>query len=312
MKSPKINNQAGFTLLEVLIAITILSLLMVSIYSVIENSTTTKDKIIAEDRDKMQLEMALARIETDLVYIYSPLYYESTQKEDTALYTKAFKKAPPGQDQSEDDQNSVYDEKKSRYDSLEQYVGLSESGNPVPKVVSDDTKSLVFFSSAGRRLIRDSKQSKFTWIKYSVENAKDPVNKDAPLVLMRSTITENIFNDELEWDKVKAQPLLENIKELKFSFYDEKREKYVDTIKELTVSPQTPRLIKITLAYQSESGEVYEGERTFRPIWPKVDTRKALEEKYKFQNNGPTGGQVGGNGDSSGGIIGGSGDGDDE
>jgi len=106
MKSFKVDNQAGFTLLEVLIAITILSLLMVSIYSVIENSTTTKDRIITEDRDKMQLEMAFARIETDLEYIYSPLYYESTQKEDTALYTKAFKKAPPGLGQAQDNQNS--------------------------------------------------------------------------------------------------------------------------------------------------------------------------------------------------------------
>lgn len=312
MRLAKINNQDGFTLLEVLIAITILSLLMVSIYSVIENSTTTKDKIIAEDRDKMQLEMALARLETDLEYIYSPLYYESTQKEDTALYTKAFKKAPPGQEQNNDDQNSIYDEKKSRYDSLEQYVGLSESGKPIPKIISDDSKSLVFFSSAGRRLIKNSKQSKFTWIKYIVVNSKDPLNKDAPLVLMRSTITENIYNDELDWDKVKAQPLLENIKELSFSFYDEKREKYVDTIKELTVSPQTPRLIKVTIVYQSENGEIYEGERTFRPIWPKIDTRKALEEKYKFQNTGPTGGQVGGESNSSGGLIGGSGDDDDE
>lgn len=305
-KLPLLKNNKGFTLLEVLIAVTILSLLMVSIYSIIDNSTETKDRVMTEDRDKMSFEMAMNRLENDIENIYSPLYFEATKREDEALYNKAFagSKASQANDEDDEDNLSVYDEKKNRYDSLEQYAGISEYGHPIPRIINDDQKTLIFFSSSGRRLLKNSKVSRFQWIKYSIENAPskendEEVNKDAPLALYRSVINENIYAQTLEWDKVKKQLILEDIKEFKFMFYDEKKEKFVDTLNELTVNKTTPKLIKILISYQSLSRENYEGERVFRPLWPTTDTRKAIEEKYQFKNQGPSGGMTGGAADEN-------------
>lgn len=289
--NPSVKNQNGFTLLEVLIAIVILSLLMISIYSVIDNSTESKDKITAEDQEKLSIETALIRLETDIEFIYSPLYFEATKKEDDLLYAKVYQTQKDTNDESD---TSVYDEKKNRYESIEHYAGVSENNRPIPKVIADGQTSLIFFSATNRRLLKNSKQSKFQWIKYSVVTNPDAENKEAPLMLTRATINENIYTSELDWDKQKSHKLLENLKEFKFFYYDEKREKFLDSLDELSTNKLSPRLIKVKISYASSNGETYEGQRVFRPSWPFTDTRKAIEDKYKFKNSGPTGGQAGG------------------
>lgn len=282
-----LKSQDGFTLLEVLIAIVILSLLMISIYGIIDSSTESKDKITTEDKDKLSIETALTRLETDIEFIYSPLYFEATKKEDDKLYSKAYQKAASAEDEIEE---SIYDEKKNRYESLEHYAGISEYNRPIPKVITDGTGNIIFFTATNRRLIKNSKQSRFQWVKYSVVSDPDAENKEAPFMLTRATINENIYAATLEWEKQKAHKVLGNLKEFKFSYYDEKREKFFDSLDELSTNKLSPRLIKVNLSYASIAGESYEGQRVFRPNWPFVDTRKALEEKYKFKNSGPTGG----------------------
>lgn len=302
MKYP-IKSNAGFTLLEVLIAIAILSILMVSIYGIIDNSTESKDKITTEDRDKLSIETALTRLETDIEFLYSPLYFEATKKEDDQLFAKVFQKEASAEEEIEE---SVYDEKINRYESLEHYAGVSEYNRPVPKVITEGTGNLIFFSATNRRLIKNSKQSRFQWVKYSVVTDPDSENKEAPLMLTRATINENIYASTLEWDKQKAHKVLGNLKEFKFSYYDKKRDKFFDSLDELSTNKLSPRLIKVSLSYASMNGENYEGQRVFRPNWPFTDTRKAIEEKYKFKNTGPTGGLS--NGEASGDFLNGDND----
>lgn len=302
MKYP-IKSNAGFTLLEVLIAIAILSILMVSIYGIIDNSTESKDKITTEDRDKLSIETALTRLETDIEFLYSPLYFEATKKEDDQLFAKVFQKEASAEEEIEE---SVYDEKINRYESLEHYAGVSEYNRPIPKVITEGTGNLIFFSATNRRLIKNSKQSRFQWVKYSVVTDPDSENKEAPLMLTRATINENIYSSTLEWDKQKAHKVLGNLKEFKFSYYDKKRDKFFDSLDELSTNKLSPRLVKVSLSYASMNGENYEGQRVFRPNWPFTDTRKAIEEKYKFKNTGPTGGLS--NGEASGDFLNGDND----
>lgn len=306
IKTQNITNEEGFTLLEVLIAITILSMLMVSIYSIIDSSTTTKDKVLSEDREKMQFEMGITRLETDFEFIHSPLYFESTANDDT-LYKK--KSSSTSNANSTDNKNNsndnfldLEDETTNKiYEQNENFEGLSESNRPIPKLINDEKGSIIFMSSAGRRLLKNSKQSNLMWIRYSVINNSEPAIKEASFALTRTVIKEDLYKSQLDWDAAKEYVVLENLQSFEFNFWDPKKEKYVDSLRELTQDKQTPRLIKVKLTYLTKTKEVHDVIRTFRPIWPNFNTKKALEEKYKASSSdsGPTGGISGGSGNST-------------
>lgn len=293
-------NESGFTLLEVLIAITILSMLMVSIYTIIDNSTNTKDRIITDDRELMQFETGLSRLENDIEFMHSPLYFEASAADDEILRKKsAASSSTTGTDQQQESspQDNFSDtQKKDMFASHENYEGLSESNRPIPKIINEEKGSLIFLSSAGRRLIKNSKQSNFIWVRYSVVSNENAKIKDAPFALTRTVIAQDLYRSQIDWDEAKEYVVIENLSSFEFNFWDPKREKYVDSLRELTEDKKTPRLIKVKLAYKTEAGDENEVVRTYRPIWPKIDIKKTLEEKYKnsSSSSGPTGGLTNG------------------
>lgn len=284
------NNHAGFSLLEVLIAIAILSILMVSIYQIIDNSADSNIKIQREDRDLMQLESALSLLESDIEFISSPLYYESTQEADEKAMKKAYKTQLKGSEDQYEEEN--YYEKTTS----ELYSGYSENKRLIPLVISDTKSDIAFLTSSGRRLIKDSDQSNLLWVRYRiVDNPDNENNKEAPYMLTRTTIRDDLYNINLDFEGQKEYVILKDIAKLEFHYWDMKAKKFVDSLKLLNEGKQTPRLIKLVLSYKTEAGESYEGERTFRPLYPIIDTDKLLEKKYTpSKSSGPTGGQKGG------------------
>ena len=82
---PYLKEQNGFTLIEVIISITLLALMMVYMVNIIDNSIKTKESVLAEDKDFMQIETALARFDLDFSQIYSPLFFSATGAGPTIL-----------------------------------------------------------------------------------------------------------------------------------------------------------------------------------------------------------------------------------
>jgi len=68
------NNQ-GFSLLEILISITLLAIMMVYVIDLTNDGLDTKETVLAEDSDLFQMEMAVNRITNDLANMFNPLFY---------------------------------------------------------------------------------------------------------------------------------------------------------------------------------------------------------------------------------------------
>ncbi len=289
-----LNNERGFSLLEVLIAIAILSILMVSIYQIIDNSTDANIRIQREDRDLMQFESAMSLLQSDIEFMSSPLYYESTEEDDEKAKKTAYKLAKVP---TEEDQGSVYDEKTLS----DLYNGYSESKRVIPLVISETKSDIAFLTSSGRRLIRDSMQSNMLWVRYRLVNDPEPINSETPYMLTRTTIREDLYNLNLDFEGQKEYVILKNLSKLEFHYWDRETKKYVDNLKLINNNDKfTPRLIKVVMVYAADSGEKYEGERTFRPLYPVVDTKKLLEAKYTpTKTSGPSGGLSGGSSSGS-------------
>jgi len=273
-KSIQLTN-AGFTLIEVLIAITVLSMLMATMYTIVSNSTDTKDKIIAEDKDSLQLITALDRMEQDFSQIYSPLYH-------SAKYVKKSSDQYEFQSNIDEDGNPKIVSPLDSFEASERFPSISTSADIVPALQNESKSEIIFMTTANRRILKDSKQSRFGWVKYSLRSSTrdDDFKRDGgDYELVRSIETENIYNKEFDWKNIKEYPLLRDIKSFQFLFWNAKTEKFVDKLELLSADQETPRLIRVKLVWINSDNNEIEVVRTFRPLAPYFDTEKDEKEK---------------------------------
>ncbi len=304
-----LKNRKGFTLIEVLIAIAILSVLMTAIYSIVDNSVNTNDRVSKEDREILELEIGLMRLTRDLELIHSPLYFDTEKVEDNkklAALINASKNTSrsgsTGQSQSQgQNQGSSQSQSQQQNQTTAQVVtshvyqnrnfdNLSTSNAPIPIVINEEKGSLVFLSSSNRRLLKDSKQSNLMWIRYRVATTstegvdEEEQNKEAPYSLTRTVITKDLYDTELDWEKAKEYAVINNLKDFSFEFYSPEKEKFVSSLKELNKLRKTPRLFRVNMEYLSKTGEALSISRTIRVLWPDYNGTEDLKEKYDKKN----------------------------
>ena len=242
-------NQKGFTLIEVLISITILSFLMAYVYTIVDSSSRTKDTITKEDRELMDIERALDRIAIDFSQIDSPLYYSPVYRKQKDR--SSFGSAP----------------KANLPDVSNNFPQLSYFGKPVPYKESSKGE-FIFLSNANRRRLQDVKQGRNVWIRYFID---DNDESRGGYQLMRQFIGENIYTPETDWDSFDSQPLLNHIKSFSFEFWDPGKKKFVSSIRELNNYKDMLRLIRIKLEWVGEGEAITEISRTYRALWPRYD-----------------------------------------
>jgi prepilin-type N-terminal cleavage/methylation domain-containing protein len=267
------NNQ-GFTLIEVVISITLLALMMAYIIDIIDDSIKTKENIIEEDRELMQVEMALARISLDFIQIYSPLYYSAEKNFD------------PNQDDLQEELIAT-----AKYSPTERFPKISVNSQPIPTIENPNNYTFSFLTQSNRRKIQDSKESNFTWIKYDLISSENqgPENNErtregGEYELIRYSAPINVYGPDFTWDKINAYPLLKNLKKIQFSFWDPNKRKFVEKVRELSNEKDVLRALKVNLTWISPSGGEMEFERLLRPLWPYFDTKKDEEEKKKLHD----------------------------
>jgi prepilin-type N-terminal cleavage/methylation domain-containing protein len=233
----------GFTLIEILISITILSFLMIGVYQIIDNSTISKETVTSEDRALLQLERALSRFNLDFSLIHSPRYFISL---------------PPKSEKQ------PLEDTKIRYFPSDQFPTQADNGMPIPKVDTPEKSTLIFMTAANRRKRADTKESTYAWVKYSLQSGKDS-SKGQELV--RTFTPKDPYAPEIEWEGIKSHLLLTGVKSLEFLFWSSKKEKFVDRPKDLAPD-ELIKLIKVKLIWIDNREIEHNISRTFRTLWP--------------------------------------------
>lgn len=256
--SPLIKNAKGFTLIEVMIAITILSFISFSTYKMVDTNTDTKDRVLKEDRQTVQSLTAIGRLDSDISQIYNPLFSNS-KLVPTAASTDVYA-------DTNVNANGAYD-------------GKTNNGGLIPQFKSEDKSTIIFFTQANRRKIADSKESRFAWVKYSLRSMEpDPENPDDKTgglyELTRQTITTDLYNPDQDWSKPKHQVIMEKIKTLEFSFWDERTKKFTSSLQELNENKNLIRSLKLNVTYMDEDNNEQKLEKSFRVLSPYFNTKQ--------------------------------------
>lgn len=265
--------EQGFTLIEILIAIAILSFMALGVFQIVSQSTDTAEKVTVEDDEFVQIVAALKKFERDFTTIYSPLYFS----------------APKGVVSSDDEEQDSYDKDpdklpiNQKYKEHNLYDGTTEDGHPIPAIFYEKNTEIIFFTSGHRRKYEDEKESTFSWVRYFLSS--NPDNSELQ-ILYRQEIGENIFSSELDWGAFPAFPIINNIVKIEFFFWDQKKEEWSDSISE--DAKYLGQSIKIHLIWQDINGNENPEVKTYRILWPEFDPIEDLKKKLaakKGSNN---------------------------
>ncbi|MDD0852296.1 prepilin-type N-terminal cleavage/methylation domain-containing protein [Halobacteriovorax sp. GB3] len=299
MHSNSSSSQNGFSLLEVLVGLFLITFISMGMISTIDTVTTNLDTLSDEDPPYYQVESFFQKIQQDINAIYTPLYYTVEQSS-----------------KASSDENSSYDQRAKAYDNSETFPKVAQDARPIPLLDSPEKNTLIIYTSNHRRVLKNSKQSNYSWIRYSVTDMEkspddeyEDKNKDYNQRIVRTSIAENVYAPQFDWDSQKKITLLENVKQLQFLFWKKDegsigiKGKFVDNIKLL--NGKAPRLFKVKVLWSNPGLGPREFNRVFRVQWPNFDTKKDWEEYQKAlkanqkntkSNNTPANGGFLGNG----------------
>jgi len=278
------DNQSGFTLLEILIAIVLLSFLMIGVYSLVDGSVRTRDNTLKEDLEFVDGESALHRFEMDFSLIYSPLYY-------SVRYTPGSNAASGQSEQTGQTPQTPMANSLEKYQATERYPAISKKGIPVPAIMNESKESLAFFYSGNKRNFEGIKESNFAWVKYALIDDPNP-SEGGPgrgRAFARYHQTLNPYTPDFNWNEVRPTIILRNVKSLEFFFWESERKTWVDSIRSL--SNQTSlRIVKVILVWVDQGEVEHKTERIIRALWPSFETGKD-DMEYTQAMNKSTGDQ---------------------
>lgn len=256
------HNQKGFSLIEILIAITLLAVMMVGVISFSNNSSQTVDRVVKEDAELLQREMALNIFDWDFSNIYSPLYFSDAATMKLTGWERS--------GITMDDQGP-----KNAFVTNKRFPLASKDQLPVPLFTSPEKSTFEFFTSSNRRKVKNARQSIYAWVRYTLKPMKEEGNAPGLSSLVRYFDAHDPYNPDLDLETTKEYVLLNNVKSLEFKFWNPKSQKYSDTLSEVDGGKYDLAGIKVTLSVIDRNKNEIKVERTFRNSWPKQSTEES-------------------------------------
>lgn len=259
----KKNSQAGLTLIEILIATVILGIMMISVYQITSDSIDTRDLVIYEDRNLLQVERALERINLDFTEIYSPLYYSHIYR--------------PPQGRQGGRQGGRQDPRQRpapKFLKSDKFQEISHHGRLVPTIESPSRESFIFMTSAHRRKLANTKESTYAWIRYSLRpmiHEPEEKRREGNQRLVRQSLAQDIYSPDHYWEDAPEQTLLNHIRSFSIEYWNPSNQRWVSTIDVLNENKYHLAMIKVNLEWIAADGETMNFERIFRHHWTPYD-----------------------------------------
>lgn len=284
--------ERGFTLIEILIAITILAFMTMGVVSITQNAADTMERTTTLNKNNLQIETALSRFEWDFSQIYSPLYFSTVLNLGSAdQLANANDLDGDGMDQTgkavapatamTPELQAYYQRLIQRFEQNQHFSAVSIEGLPIPRFYSPEKSFFEFFTSSNRRKIQNTRQSHFAWVRYSLGEAiqrpdeeKNPAIPQGLKTLVRYFSSDDPYGNERidteNAERVKGSVLLENVESLEFLFWDPKGLKWESNLKTIQGGENALRGVKLTVVWYDSTGYKRTVSRIYRNLWPMV------------------------------------------
>lgn len=275
----------GFTLLEILIAITLLAFITLAVVNITENAAQTKERTTVINESNLQIETALSRFEWDFSQIYSPLYFSSPYVAGNQDLDGDGRNDKTGEaisvNSNTDQLNEYHQMLRVRFENNQHFSGISKEGLPIPRFHSPEKSTFEFFTASNRRKMVNVKQSHFNWVKYTLgpaiekknDEEKNPNIPQSLKTLVRYALPDDAYSPELisqDDSRVISAVLLENVEDLEFQFWDYKRKKWETSLRTIEGGQNQIRGVKLKITWYDSFGEKRITQKIYRNLWPMV------------------------------------------
>lgn len=250
-----LNSRSAFSLIEILISITLLSFLTIGIMSLITTAGNKYMMLTKLYKAKSKPLDVFALFDWDFSQIYSPLYIE--------FWLDTGKTYSSGKDEKKSSslienkvQMTLLQDSKNLRSNLKNFIRRTISGYIVPNIFGVENSKIIFFTESHRPRGLKDKQSFFQWVYYECKENK----------IIRKTIVDNVYTqNSLDFENTKEQILLEGIEKCEISFWHIREKKFLKAENLVPPNAFVLRAIKLSLMYENN---LYE--KIFMPIWDKL------------------------------------------
>jgi type II secretory pathway component PulJ len=251
------HSEEGLTLLEIMIAIVLLAFVMFGVVAITNNSQNTKDRTVQTDRDNLQIETAMARMDWDFSQLWSPLFF--SQRFTGNLNPQS---------------NPGIVEVAYHYENNQRFSQPSKEGLPIPRFQLRDKSDIIIFTTANRRKLENQKQADFMWVRYHLGDTTI-INAGGEEKTVKS-ILRQVFPDdpwsreELDIANTRTDTLLENVEKLEFTVWNSQTRKWDTSLQSIPGGDSLIRGIKVEVTWKDANDVERSTVRWFRSPWPRV------------------------------------------
>jgi prepilin-type N-terminal cleavage/methylation domain-containing protein len=293
-KSTSVFDNRGFTLIEILIAISLLAFITIGVVTITQNAANTMERTTEINKNNLQIETALSRFDWDFSQIYSPLYFSTVLNISAGdpygatndgnldgiddVTGKQIKPTTPLNPELQD----YYQRLIQRFEQNQHFSGVSKEGLPIPRFYSPEKNIFEFFTSSNRRKIQNMKQSHFAWVRYALGDPlpkdKDDEDKEKNVnipeglrTLVRYYNADDPYDKDridTQDDKIKAAVLLENVESLEFQFWNMTGRRWETSLRSIPGGENSLRGVKLLVTWYDSSGNKKSLTRIYRNHWP--------------------------------------------
>jgi prepilin-type N-terminal cleavage/methylation domain-containing protein len=235
-------SEAGFTLVEVMIAIVLLVMISVAIYQATTQTFKYRAKIIGEGDFHAGIRLSMGLMDRDISSLFSPVNLNPKNFPDPSASAAPPTGAPgsanprgstPAGVSNVAAQAQQLDElsKSELGKTSDFWLGATDLTAIRPSRFVGTENKISFVSASHMRIYKNSEECEFAKIIYELRDEKDPDAGESTKVLVKIEDSD-VFNDSTLATKTKvakAYPLLTGIKKFKFRYYRKDKKAWENT-----------------------------------------------------------------------------------
>jgi len=244
---------AGFTVLEVLVSIALLSIISLGIYQATVETYRLRDILLHEGDFFNGIRLAMNILDRDVGLIYSPVL----------MKPEANEKSPSEPADSQDIEAILEDDNNPFWAAAIDKTGIRPS-----KFIGSDTK-LSFISLSHIRVYKDAPESEFAKVTYELQPDQNPI-EPGTVVLVRTSSPNAFLSDDRKDTLKHTYPLLKGITQLKYRYYRKDKDRWENSWDSTRSEYKNrfPDYIEVSVKVVGPSRLNFEGRYRFRPEVP--------------------------------------------
>lgn len=244
----------GFTLLEVLIAMVLLSIISLSIFEAITGSYRLRNTLHNEGDFYNTISLAIGILERDISQIYSPVIM-APETSSTSGESSDIDAIVAG------DTNLA----------TEFWGPAIDTTGIRPARLEGTQTSLLFVSASHTRIYKEAPESIFSKITYHLESNDDKESGLEGTQVLVKTENPNAFDlEEDEGDTLRVYPLLHGINNFKFMYYSKEKDRWESKWDTESADHKHifPDIIRIEFELKGPGTLAFDGQYNLRPEIP--------------------------------------------